>query len=345
MASGLRVLFVTNLWPDADRPWRGTFVHNQAEGLRALGLGVDVFPIPGYLSDLEYLKASRRVLGLNRRSRYDVVHAHVGQSALVARLQVRAPLVISYHGSDLLGKPTETGPPTPRSRVEARVYRQLARVASATITMSSAMTEVLPPSCRARNHVIPTGVDLDRFRPQDKGALRARLGWDADQPVVLWVGDPEVALKNFGLAKATAERIDAAARLRVATGVHPRDVPAWLAAADVLLLTSRSEGSPTVVKEAMASELAVVSTDVGDVAERIVGLPGCAVTGEDACALAGAVRVALAHGPVPEARTRIGATHSEQITAARIAGLYAQVVGGKGRHARGAATGPSGAAG
>jgi len=345
MAPGLRVLFVTNLWPDQDRPWRGSFVHNQAEGLRTLGVQVDVMPIRGFVSDLEYAKAVVPALRLNHAPVHDIVHAHVGQSALVARLQVRAPLVISYHGSDLLGKPTATGPPTPRSRVEAKVFRQLARLAAATITMSPAMSAMLPSSCRPRNVVIPTGVDVDRFAPGDKAELRRSLGWDPHEPVVLWVGDPAVALKNFGLAEATMERLESQARLRVATQIHPRDVPSWLAAADVLLLTSRSEGSPTVVKEAMACELPVVSTDVGDVAERIDGLPGCAIAEEDPADLAAGLRAALEHGPVPEARERIRATHSEVITAGRILDLYENVLSTRGRRERdvaGQSAGPAG---
>jgi len=336
---------VTNLWPDDDRPWRGSFVHNQAEGLRALGVHVDVMPIRGYASDLEYLRAVPRVLALNRAPVHDIVHAHVGQSALVARLQVRAPLVVSYHGSDLLGKPTASGPPTLRSRVEAKLYRQLARVAAATITMSPAMTARLPAASRAHNVVIPTGVDVDRFAPGDKAALRESLGWDPDEPVVLWVGSPAVALKNHGLAEATMQRLDGRARLRVAATVHPRDVPSWLGAADVLLLTSRSEGSPTVVKEAMACELPVVSTDVGDVAERIDGLAGCAIASADPADLAAKVRAALDHGPVPEARVRIRATHSESITAGRILELYESILSARGERERGGPGGPAGPAG
>jgi len=49
----------------------------------------------------------------------------------------------------------------------------------------------------------------------------------------------------------------------------------WLNASNVLLLTSLHEGSPTVVKEALACGLPVVSVDVGDVAERIEGIEGC----------------------------------------------------------------------
>lgn len=327
----MRVLFVTNLWPDDVRPWHGVFVRNQAEGLRAAGVRVDVLPIRGYASDLEYLRAARPALGLNLRAPYDVVHAHYGHSGVVARLQLRAPVVLSYHGSDLMGKPTPTGPPTRRSMVEVAVFRQLARVSAATITMSRRMTEVLPRSCLGRNSIIPTGVDLDRFAPGDKAGARRRLGWDEDQDerIVVWVGNPDRPLKNHGLAVAAMEQVPGA-RLRVAWGVEPADIPLWLRASDVLLLTSRSEGSPTVVKEAMATELPVVSTDVGDVAERIAGIPGSAIAREDPADVAACVRDALAHGPAPEAREAM-AGFSEEATARRILEVYERVTASKTR--------------
>lgn len=320
----MRVLFVTNLWPYAERPWHGVFVRNQADALMAAGVKVEVLAMKGHGSDLEYVRGARRALGLNLRGSYDLVHAHYGHSAVVARLQLRSPLVISYHGSDLMGKPTIHGPPTRRSMIEVAVFRQLARVAAATITMSKRMTAVLPTSCRARNQVIPTGVDLDRFAPGDKALARRELGWPVDQRVVVWVGNPERELKNLPLAEAAVERVPGV-RLRVAWGVQPEHIPLWLRASDALLLTSRSEGSPTVVKEAMATELPVVSTDVGDVAERIAGIPGSAITAEDPGSVAAAVAAALEHGPVPEARVAMG-PHSEQATAARIIGVYDRVL-------------------
>src|SRR5205823_10941804 len=102
---------------------------------------------------------------------------HYGPSGVVARLQVRAPLVVSYCGGDLLGTNDGRGGLTPRSRIEAAVFRQLARVASATITKSRQMEERLPARLRTRNRVIPSGVDVERFAPIPKPDARRKLGW------------------------------------------------------------------------------------------------------------------------------------------------------------------------
>ncbi|MDP2710653.1 MAG: glycosyltransferase [Solirubrobacteraceae bacterium] len=301
----LNVLFVTNLWPDEARPWHGPFVRRQADSLVEAGVALDALVIRGWDDRSAYPKAARRIARLNRACRYDVVHAHYGHAAIVARLQLRAPLVVTYWGSDLLGKRAPSGAVAPHSRLEAATFRQLARITAATITQSLEMEQALPASAQRRNHVLPAGIELERFRPLDRDEARARLGWEADERVVLFAANPELPVKNHPLAVAAVERLRAHvpdARLEVAWGRPPDEMPLLMNAADALLLPSRSEGSPNVVKEALAAELPVVATRVGDVEQLLAGLPGCHACPSDADALAHGLRDALAHGRVPEGR-------------------------------------------
>src|SRR5436190_10974211 len=127
------------MWPDEVRPWHGAYVKAQADSLTAVGIDLELVTMRGYASRSHYLRAAAKVGALNRNCPFDVVHAHYGHSGVVARLQLRAPLVLSYCGSDLLATPTTNGSRTLRSRIEAQVFRQLAWVADATITKSKEM--------------------------------------------------------------------------------------------------------------------------------------------------------------------------------------------------------------
>src|SRR4051812_5117240 len=221
---GVKVLFVTNMWPDAERPWYGTFIKTQADSLRRQGVDLDVLPIRGYASRSAYVDAVGKVRRMTKDGGYDVVHAHYGHAALVARSQRSAPLVISYCGDDVLGTPAEGGGVTPRSRAEAAVFRQLARVAAATITKSEEMERAPPRSRRARNHVIPNGVDVERFAPRPRDEARAELGWDPNEPIALFVGDPRIPRKNYVLAEAATRHAATklpGLRLQVAQGFTP----------------------------------------------------------------------------------------------------------------------------
>jgi glycosyltransferase involved in cell wall biosynthesis len=134
------------------------------------------------------------------------------------------------------------------------------------------MQEVLPPGLRSRNVVIPNGVDTELFSPIPRDLARTRLGWDQQERIVLFAADPEVARKRHWLAKAACDRASERIRdlrLHVAKDVPPSEMPLLMSAADCLVLTSSIEGSPNVVKEALACDLPVVSTDAGDARELL----------------------------------------------------------------------------
>lgn len=325
----LRVLYVTNLWPDETRPWHAPYVKRQADSLLRLGVDLEVLPIRGWANRGAYASAALETLRRTREGGYDVVHAHYGHSGVVARMQRRAPLVVSFYGDDLLATRTPDGSLTMRSRVEAAVFKQLGRVAAATITQSAQMERALPAALRPRNHVIPDGVDLERWRPIPRDEARAQLGWDPDERTAIFVADPTIPVKNYPLAEEVHRRLSASrpeVRLRVATGVRPDDVPVWMSAADALILTSQSEGSPNVIKEAMASALPIVATPVGDVPERLSGVAGCHVCEPDPDALAAALGQALDHGRSEEARAAVGSLSAEAV-GRRILGVYQTVLG------------------
>jgi teichuronic acid biosynthesis glycosyltransferase TuaC len=154
----LKILVVTAMYPHAGNEGYGTFVKQQVDQLRALGHLVDVLHFPGYLSQLEYVKAAVEVSRRTRRERYDVVHAHYGVTGLAVLFRNAIPLVISLHGSDaLVGW---------RDPLISRIVR---RLADATIAASRKVANRIP------GEVIPCGVDLSLFRPKPKTEACQRL--------------------------------------------------------------------------------------------------------------------------------------------------------------------------
>jgi glycosyltransferase involved in cell wall biosynthesis len=270
------VLIVTNGWPLPDMPMYGVFTKRQVESIVALGVRCDVLFIRGYLSPIAYAVAAVRLAALNfRRPRYRLVHAHGGESALSAGSYRLAPLLVSYCGDDLLGTSRADGSYSVKSRLRRTLLRQHARFVRATITKSHQMEVTLPSTVRGRNRVIPNGVNPALFRPIGRDSARQMLGWDRDGRVALFLGDPTIPGKRYWLAEvacARAARTFADIRLHAATNIEPDDVPVYLSAADCLILTSSTEGSPNAVKEALMCDLPVVTTRVGDVDELLAGV-------------------------------------------------------------------------
>jgi glycosyltransferase involved in cell wall biosynthesis len=244
---------------------------------------------------------------------YDLVHAVQGAVAPLALAQPTRPIVLSLWGTDLFGR---LGP----------VSRWCARRASAVVVMSPEMARALGRDA----HVLPHGVDLERFRPRDQGAARADLGWDADAAYVLFPYSEARTVKNYPRAtrvvSAARERVDRPVRFETVSGVAHERVATYMNAADALLLTSDHEGSPNTVKEALACNLPLVSTDVGDVKRRLDGVSPSAVCRNDR-ELVDALVSVLRRGDRSNGRTAVRELPEDR-QARRLKAVYEDVIGG-----------------
>jgi glycosyltransferase involved in cell wall biosynthesis len=275
----LKVLMVTGMYPTPDRPHYGSFVASQTESLRAAGIYVDlVYPSWG-AAPIRYVWGATQVFWRTLGGEYDVVHAHFGLWGWAARAQFRSPVVMSFLGDDLLGRPDGHGGKTFRSRLVVSASLLLGHVVNAVIVKSNEMATCLPGvACE----VIPNGVDFERFSPRDRVSSRKELDWHPTERYVVFVANPSEQRKRFDLAQAAVrvaeKNLGRSIHLVVVSGKPPDVVALHMNAADALLLTSDWEGSPNVVKEAMACNLPVVSVAVGDVAEVIGRTVGCAIS-------------------------------------------------------------------
>ncbi len=292
----LRVLAVTSAWPTPGQPRTTHFIKRQVEFLRAAGVQVDVFHFRGRRRPWRYLVAWARLRRWLQHQHYDLIHAQFGQSGLLA-LPKRLPLVVTFRGSDLLGIIGRTGRHTPSGRLLQSLSRLVARQADAVVVVSEHMKAYLPPSIAS--HVIPSGLDLELMRPLPRDEARRRLNLPADKPLVLFAANPAVPRKRFALAKQAVELLNRTcpAELVVGWGVPHTEIPAYMSACDVLLFTSMQEGSPNVVKEALACNLPVVSVPIGDVPQRLAGIEGCELCQtEDPRTIAAALHRVLRRG-------------------------------------------------
>lgn len=322
----LRILTVTGAYPAEYRPHWGTFIKSQVDSLIEQGLEVEVIrPRPGPMP-WRYATASGQVFFKTLTGRYDVVHGHYGLWCLVARLQWTTPVVASFLGSDLLGVPTADGRYARKHALVIHISRWLSRRVDAVIVKSQQMRDIIP----AHNvFVLPNGVDFDLFRPASRAEARAALGWKPDGYYFLFANDPSIPRKGFALAQAAIERLRARgmpAELIVANGLPQTEVVRRINASNALLLTSIHEGSPNVVKEAMACNVPVVSTDVGDVSQLVERTAGCAVCPRDPEAIAAALEEALRHTGPTTGRSDI--RHLERSVVARqVIAVYEAVIG------------------
>lgn len=316
----MRVLMVI---PGAAGGGSMVFAARQADSLARRGVAVERFYLASRTDPVVLAREARRLARLRRLFAPDVVHAHYGtMTAFFCALTCKEPLVITFRGSDLNPNPSI-------NRLRGAAGRLLSRLAA---RRAAAIVCVSPQLARDLGHVngavtvLPDGVDLARFRPMPRGEARAALGWPETEPAALVSVGRNPLGKGLPLARAAAALVPGLRLVELRGQVPPRQMPLWLNAADCLLVTSRHEGSPDIVKEALACCRPVVTVAVGDVPARIEGVPGCRLAPRRPEALALALTEALAAPPTRAGRRAIAGL-SEAATARRLLALYRRALG------------------
>jgi glycosyltransferase involved in cell wall biosynthesis len=259
------------------------------------------------------------------------------------------PLVVHGRGSDVLQVAGDTG----LAPHLAAALRCAGTWCAVSRHLVARMDEL--GGAPGRGRLVPNGVDTRTFHLQDRAACRARLGLEPDGPLVLVVGhlierkDPALALEAFArlAARRPAARLffvgrgalrDALREQARRAGLEARvafvgEVPAqrlaeWYGACDVLLLTSRREGRPNVVLEALACGRAVLATDAGGTAELLGGLEGSLCTSRDPAPLAQALDRLCDAPPDPLALRARVAGYGWEASCAALEACLAQAVEG-----------------
>lgn len=300
------------------------YVKEQVNAISALGAECDYYLVHGK-GAIGYLKEIPALRKKIRKYQPDIIHAHYGLSGLLANLSTRRiPVVVTCHGSDI-------------NVAKARKFSRLAiALAKWNIFVSQRTMDIVHGAERKNCSLIPCGVDLTEDQLTTRDAARKILGWKPSDKKVLFAGMYMDDVKGPELAKAAIARVNSE-ELRVKSGevelIEMRgytreEVNRLMCAVDCLLMTSKTEGSPQVIKEAMACGCPIVSVDVGDVKERISGVDGCyIVNSRDQKEVAEAIQKAFSHMGKTTGREKILRDGlSNQQIATRIIEIYKNIL-------------------
>ena len=275
----MRVLMICPELPAAETPGSMAPTARQIRSLQTAGIDTDVVDMSG-VPKLKYLMVIPKIRRLIDRC--DLIHAHFGYCGWLAKLAplgkfASKPVVMSYMGDDLLGtRKNEQGELEWFSRVMVAANRRLAKRVTEVIVKSQEMAALVAPVPAS---VIPNGVDTSVFAPQDRQHAREQLGLPKDQRLVLFPGNPEYACKGYPFAANVCQRaselLGTPIRLIPLWNIDPDEVAVYMNACDAMVMTSLSEGSPNVVKEALACNVAIAGVPVGDVEEQLANVSGC----------------------------------------------------------------------
>lgn len=296
---------------------RQAFIFELSESLKKLGVNIDFFlvrkkGISGYLWHLDELRNAARGA--------DLIHAFYGLSGCLAALQKRVPTVISYLGSDIN---------VPKLNLLSSFACALANWR---IFVSKKLYRKSLFSPKNNFSIIPFGVDLSCFRPINKSNARKFLDLDESRKYVLFSSSFGNPVKNYALAAQAISLVGDVELVEMLKGRTRAEVSALYSACDLFLMTSFNEGSPQVIKEAMACNCPIVSTDVGDVGEVIGGTEGCYITSFDPGDVARKIEMALSFKKGTKGRENIRHLEINRISK-RIIDVYEKIMDSKEKRA------------
>lgn len=290
------------------------FILEQAESLKKQGceiawFGLEGKGLKGYLKNLMPLKKKIREF------HPDVIHAHYGLSGLLANLQRRVPVVTTYHGSDINDKKA------------LRFSKMAMRLSAWNVFVSQKTMELANP--KKKYTLLPCGIDMSELQLTERNEARRQMNLYDTKKYILFAGAFDNAVKNAPLAKeAVALMKDENIELLELKGYSREEVTMLMCAADAFLMTSFSEGSPQVIKEALACGCPIVSVNVGDVKERTEGVDGCYVSEtREPQELSELLETALSFEGKTKGREKVLAKGLDnQRVAAELMGLYNRIV-------------------
>jgi len=285
-------------------------VLNQGKSLIQLGHYVTFFTIKekGIKGYLKYIFILRKFI---KNNSYDVIHAHYSLSAIVTALAGGKPMIVSLMGSDVKASP---------------LLKYLIKLFNFLFWKKVIVkSRDMKTSCDIEDaYVIPNGVNFTKFKECVKDDALEITGWNKEKKHILFAANPKRREKNYQLANEAFKLLnDKGLELHVLVDIPHQHMPAYFNAADVILLTSLWEGSPNVIKEAMACNCKIVAVDVGDIRETIGGTEGCYVTNFDKTEIADCIHKALAYSDKPNGRAHIAHLDSEVI-AKKLTNIYTE---------------------
>ena len=239
------------------------FVKEQAESLIEQGLSIDFFLIKGR-GLFGYLRNYFLLLKKIKSEKYDLLHAHYGLSGLLATLQLSIPVVITFHGSD----------------VNMKKNYLFSRIASRLSTTNIFVHRNLPEKLKIYRepiNIIPCGFNNNLFFPILKDKAREILKWEKNVRYIVFSSAFDNKIKNVQLAWSAISDINNCNLIEL-KGYGKEQINLILNASDLLLVTSLSETGPIIVKEALACNCPIISTDVGDVKNLIQNVQNCYIS-------------------------------------------------------------------
>ena len=273
----MKVLQITTNYPCKENPIFGIFMKEQVESVEKYGVdntiifsnGLKSNPRIKFSATFIHLRTALKLYWHLRKYKYDVIHCHNVLSGLILKI-----------AGGLKGNNTilslQIDPETPNSpdqRFTTGLYPKFTKL----------IVKKQLKNPKEKFIYLPNGVNMDLFRPLDKNECKRKLGLQLNKRYILFV-DSNTFKARTQKRKDRFDKVMIILRDNygytdleelIMTETARCDVPFWMNACDLYLLSSDEEGSPNAVKECMACNIPVVATPVGNIPDLFADVNEC----------------------------------------------------------------------
>lgn len=267
------------------------FIKSQADSLLMEGISIDYFLIRGR-GIIGYIKGVFNLREFLKANKYDLIHAHYVLSGWCAVLGAKkTPVILSLMGSDAFGKYISPTKKEFKSRFSILLTYLIQPFVKRIICKSLFIQSFV--YLKNKSSVLPNGINLDVFHPLNIRTYEY-LGLDEGKKYILYIGSKKDVWKNYILLEDAVKLLDdPTVEILNPFPVKHEQVPHYINIANVTVLTSFMEGSPNIIKEAMACNCPITATNVGDIAWVIGDTKGCYTSSFDPADFANKLRLSL----------------------------------------------------
>lgn len=258
----MKVLIISNMYPTKSFPYYGIFVKEQIEAIHKYypDISFRIYNIRGNINKLEYIKSLYKIYQIIEREEVDLIHVHYGLSGLFLLnpfKKIKIPIILTLHGGDIQAEQGKW--------FQLFLVKHILKRVNHVITLNKKMDKYVKRFV-CNSTIIPCSVDTDFFTPIPSSINNTTKSNSIN---IIFPSSHNRAVKNYPLFQKTIQILQNKYKL-ICNEIELKDmnreqIRDEYRNADIMLMTSISEGSPQVIKEAMACNLPIVTTLVGDV--------------------------------------------------------------------------------
>lgn len=261
MKNEINVLWIIPQKRGTDKAFH--FVKRGLDEYANAGVNITVYPYYDQRSLIGSLRSILEIHKVIRKKKINLVHAHYGSTTGLLALLTGHKYVTTFRGTDVNGESDNYL----KSKLVWIFSNIAARFSEQVICVSSQLAAKLILSHDTLN-IIPSGIPTNMFKPIDQKECRKQLGLESRPKLVAFASSQRRPLKRYDLAVEVIKKLQAlghSVELLELSNISEEKIPKYLNSSDCLILLSDNEGSPNIVREALACGIPIVSFDVGDV--------------------------------------------------------------------------------